>query len=137
MPAYLTLQKISQNLLSELVRSRTDFLLHQTAIWQKFNEEARGISVFAKPDSLDLSHTSFEFCIVRKKPGIFTRILHWFRKPAEEQHLFRLCGEDEKDKIRVTISVRLQPDRQSDPDISTDPALESKPTETYVSGIAV
>jgi hypothetical protein len=137
MPTYLTLQKISQSLLSELLRSRTDFLLHQTAMWQQINDAAKVATVFAKPESLDLYHTRFEFCIVKQEPGIFTRILNWFRKPRKEDNLFRLCGSDETKGIKVTISIRLQSDKEIEPDITTEPESGLKPKETYVSGIAV
>ena len=137
MPAYLTLQKISQNLLSELLRARTDFLLHQTAMWLGMNDAAKVNTVFVKPDSLDLYHTKFEFHIVQKVPNLFIRIMNWFRKANKQSPLFRLCGSDEKTGIKVTIAIRVQSDKQLVPDIITDPKLTLTPQETYVTGIAV
>ena len=135
MPTYLTLQKISQNLLSELLRSRTDFLLHQTAMWQKINDAANVTMAYAKPDSLDLYHTKFEFCIVRKVPGFIARIINWFRKNRKEENRYRLCSHDEKEGIKVTISIRLQSGKEVVPEISTEPGSDLKPQDTYVAGI--
>ena len=137
MPAYLTLQKISQNLLSELLRARTDFLLHQTAMWLGMNDAAKVNTVYVKPDSLDVYHTKFEFFMVQKEPNLFIRIINWFRKANKQSPLFRLCSRDDNKRIKVTIAVRLQSDKQLIPEITTEPEIALKPPETYVTGIAV
>ena len=137
MPSYLTLQKISQNLLSELLRSRTDFLLHQSAMWQEINDAAKVNTVFVKPDSLDVYHTKFEFFMVQKVPNLFIRIINWFRKTKKLDPRFRICSMDENKRIKVTIAVRLQSDKQLIPEITTEPEIALKPPETYVTGIAV
>ncbi len=137
MPSYLTLQKISQNLLSELLRSRTDFLLHQSAMWQEINDAAKVNTVYVKPDSLDVYHTKFEFFMVQKEPNLFIRIINWFRKTNKVKPFFRLCSRDDNKRIKVTIAVRLQSDKQLIPEITTEPEIALKPPETYVTGIAV
>ena len=137
MPTYLTLQKISQNLLAGLLRSRTDFLLHQTAMWQEMNDTAKLSTVFVKPESLDLYHSTFEFFMVQKGQNWFIRAMNLFRKNDKPETRFRICGRDEKNGIRVTIDIKVQSDKPVVPEIKTEPGLTLTPHETYVTGIAV
>ena len=137
MPTYQSLQKISQDLLSGLLRSRTDFLLHQTAMWQAMNDEAKVSTIYVKPESLDLYHTKFEFFMVQQVQNWFVRLVNRILKKHEPQARFRICGNDEQKGIRVTIAISIQSDKQTIPEIKTEPGLPLKPRETYVTGIAL
>jgi hypothetical protein len=135
MPAGQTLHGIGGGLLTELLRSRTDFLLQQATLWQEMNDKANLVAAFAKPENLDLYHTRFEFCMKQHIPW-YDRVMNLLRKRPKGVNRYRICSGDEMKKIRVTISIRIDKDQQVVPDITTDPRIEQTPRETYVTGIA-
>ena len=134
---YLTLQQISERVLSELLRSRTDFLLLQAQVWKNINDAAKESGLFVQPNTLDLDHTTFEFFITRKIPNFAEKVMDFFRKAGNEKPHFRLCDHHDKERIKVTISIRQQSEKEGRPDIITEPELTSKPDETYVAGLDI
>lgn len=129
---YLTLQQISDRVLSELLLSRTDFLLLQAHVWKNINDAAKESGVFVQPNTLDLDRTTFEFCIARKIPNFAERVVNIFRKSDHKKPHFRLCDHDNKEGIKVTISICPQSEKEYSPEIRTVPEMTSKPDETYI-----
>jgi len=134
---YLTLQQISERVLSELVRSRTDFLLLQAQVWKNINDAAKESGVFVQPNTLDLDHTTFEFFITRRVPNFIEKLINWFRNTGHEKQYFRLCDHHNTQGIKVTISIRQQSEKEVRPDIRTEPEMTSKPNEIYVAGLDI
>ncbi len=131
----LTLQQISERVLSELVRARTDFLLLQADVWKKMSEVAQAGGMFVEPNTLDLDASTFEFFIARKVPTFSERVMRLFRKDDHEQFRFMLCNQDEKKGIKITISVRRKSDIELIADIRSKPALQLPPEGTSISGV--
>lgn len=137
MPAYQTLEQISANLQTALLRSRTDFLLQQTQLWQEINKAGKESDAFVKPSNLDLAQTKFEFFITPKASNIFARLYYFLTKTAHYQGLFRLCGNNTKRSIKVMIEIGVQSNKPLKPKITTEPESKLKPEEMYVTGISV
>jgi hypothetical protein len=134
---YLTLQQISERVLSELLLSRTDFLLLQAQVWKNINDAAKESGVFVQPNTLDLGRTTFEFCIARKIPNFTEKVINFFRKSDNKKPHFRLCDHQNKEGIKVTISISPQSEKECSPEIRTEPEMTSKPDETYVAGLDI
>jgi hypothetical protein len=134
---YLTLQQISERVLSELLLSRTDFLLLQAQVWKNINDAAKESGVFVQPNTLDLGRTTFEFCIARKIPNFTEKVINFFRKSDNKKPHFRLCDHQNKEGIKVTISICPQSEKECSPEIRTEPEMTSKPDETYVAGLDI
>lgn len=137
MPAYQTLQQISTDLQSALLHSRTEFLLQQTELWQEINEAGKESNTFVKPSNLDLAKTKFEFYMVQKSHSLILNIFFSLFKITRNKGLFRLCNKNTRKSIKVTLSINVQVAKQLNSDVSTEPNINLKPENIYVTGISV
>jgi hypothetical protein len=137
MSTYLTLQQISTDLQSALLHSRTEFLLQQTELWQEINEAGKESNAFVKPSNLDLGMTKFEFYIVQKSPSMILNFFYSLFKISRTKGLFRLCNKNTEKSIKVTLEINVQSAKQLNSKVATEPKLDLKPENIYVSGITV
>ena len=137
MPPYQTIQQISKDLQSALLRSRTNFLLQQTELWQEINEAGKESNTFVKPSNLDLAQTKFEFYIVQKNHSMILNFICSLFKITKTKGLFRLCSKNTRKSIKVILEINVQSAKQLNSDVSTEPNLNLKPENIYVTGITV
>jgi hypothetical protein len=135
MPTFLTLTQISEKLQTSLLHSRTDFLLQQAELWKKLNNAGRESNVFVKPETLDLAQTKFEFFIAPEVKNPLVRVYQSILGISQTQTRFRLCGNDQKNSIKVSIEIRLQAGQQLKPEINTEPKTNLIPEKTHVTGL--
>ncbi len=132
----LTLRQISDRILSDLVCSRTDFLLLQAQAWQRINDTVTEHTIAVQPNPLDIERTSFEFFIAQRVPNVVELVSSFLRKTSPKKQRFKLCSSNEKNGIKVTITVRLQSGALTSA-ISTEPDLAATPEEIIVRGVGV
>ncbi|GEM_PF-4686367 len=132
----LTLQQISDRILSDLVCSRTDFLLLQAQVWQRINDTATAHTIAVQPHPLDIEHTSFEFFITQRVPSVVELVTSLLRKTSPKKQRFKLCSSNKKNGIKVTITVKLQNGALASA-ISTESELPAAPEEIVVRGVGL